>query len=316
MTLGNVHSTAIVHPGARMASGVSVGAYALIGEHVEIEQGVSIGAFAQIGDGAPIDPQAPDLDSGARIAIAPNAVIGCRAILTGAIELGADVRVGHGAILRGPLVVGQGSHLFDYCVLGNAAQFPGRDDLGGLVRVGSGVTVREFVAINRPVRTAETAIGDGCYLMARTQIDHDCQLGRGVKTASGVTLGGSVRIDDNAYLGMNAVVHQGLRVGTGTMIGMNGVVTRHVPPYAVLVNRRFTRINRYGLQLRGATPEDLADIERVYVSLQSGMLPSRDYRMPWLAAISSFYAETDTSKVLAPGFPAEACSRTGDGVAN
>jgi UDP-N-acetylglucosamine acyltransferase len=43
-----IHSTAIVHPAARLAGDVEVGAYALIGEHVEIGAGTSIGPHAVI----------------------------------------------------------------------------------------------------------------------------------------------------------------------------------------------------------------------------------------------------------------------------
>ncbi len=43
-----IHPAAIVHPGARVASGVEVGAYAVIGEHVEIGAGTWIGPHAVI----------------------------------------------------------------------------------------------------------------------------------------------------------------------------------------------------------------------------------------------------------------------------
>lgn len=45
---GLVHATAIVHPGARLASNVEIGAYTLIGEHVEIGSGTRIGAHAVV----------------------------------------------------------------------------------------------------------------------------------------------------------------------------------------------------------------------------------------------------------------------------
>jgi len=38
-----IHSTAIVHPGAKLADGVEVGPYSIIGEHVEIGEGTWIG---------------------------------------------------------------------------------------------------------------------------------------------------------------------------------------------------------------------------------------------------------------------------------
>lgn len=43
-----IHQTAIVHPGAKLAPGVSVGPYSIIGEHVEIGEGTSIGPHVVI----------------------------------------------------------------------------------------------------------------------------------------------------------------------------------------------------------------------------------------------------------------------------
>jgi len=43
-----IHPTAIVHPNARIANDVEVGAYTLIGEHVEIESGSWIGPHTVI----------------------------------------------------------------------------------------------------------------------------------------------------------------------------------------------------------------------------------------------------------------------------
>ena len=43
-----IHPTAIVHPGARLASSVTVGAYAIIGEHVEVGEGTSVGPHVVI----------------------------------------------------------------------------------------------------------------------------------------------------------------------------------------------------------------------------------------------------------------------------
>ncbi len=45
-----IHETAIIHSTARLAEGVEVGPYAIIGQHVVIGRGTSIGAHAVIGD--------------------------------------------------------------------------------------------------------------------------------------------------------------------------------------------------------------------------------------------------------------------------
>ena len=46
--MAEIHTTAIVAPGARLADDVTVGPYTVIGEHVEIGAGTSIGAHAVI----------------------------------------------------------------------------------------------------------------------------------------------------------------------------------------------------------------------------------------------------------------------------
>ena len=43
-----IHSSAIIHPGAKLGSGVIVGPYSIIGEHVEIGDNTSIGAHVVI----------------------------------------------------------------------------------------------------------------------------------------------------------------------------------------------------------------------------------------------------------------------------
>jgi UDP-N-acetylglucosamine acyltransferase len=43
------HPTALIHPGARLAEDVEVGAYSIIGEHVEIGAGTNIGPHVVIG---------------------------------------------------------------------------------------------------------------------------------------------------------------------------------------------------------------------------------------------------------------------------
>ena len=43
-----IHSTAIIHPGARLGAGVSVGPYSIIGEHVEIGDNTRIGPHVVI----------------------------------------------------------------------------------------------------------------------------------------------------------------------------------------------------------------------------------------------------------------------------
>jgi UDP-N-acetylglucosamine acyltransferase len=301
----DIHSTAIVHPRARLGSGVRVGAYALIGENVELGDASEIGPYTEIGSRNLHLPEEASCIESPPIKIGAEAIIGSRVTMIGPMDLGRNTRVAHGAMLRGPLTVGEASLLFDQCVIGNPGQYPGRTESSGLVVIGRGVTIREFVIVTQPVLTPATTVGDGSYLMSRTQIDHDCALGCNVKTACGVTLGGSVHVDDNAYLGMNAVVHQRMRIGAGAMIGMNSVVTKHVPPYALVVNRKFTKINRHGLQLLGASASDMAALEVMYASHARGTTPLTTDN-PWLFEVARFYEEIGPAPAVSACFRAAA----------
>lgn len=41
-------------------------------------------------------------------------------------------------------------------------------------------------------------------------------------------------VEDNVWIGANAVITQGVRIGTGSIIGAGAVVTRDVEPYSVM----------------------------------------------------------------------------------
>ncbi len=64
-----------------------------------------------------------------------------------------------------------------------------------------------------------------------------------------------------------------MRIGGYTMIGMNSVITRHVPPYATVVGRHFTKINRVGLEIRNAQAADIEAIEAYYTNRLDGNAP-------------------------------------------
>ena len=61
-----------------------------------------------------------------------------------------------------------------------------------------------------------------------------------------------------------SIFHQRIAVGDLCMIGMNETVTRHVPPFAVLADGRFLKINTRGLSLNGRTQAEIREIENRY----------------------------------------------------
>lgn len=90
--------------------------------------------------------------------------------------------------------------------------------------IGSGSIVLDGVVV-----TADATLGSHVVVMPNGIITHDDVIEDFATLAAGVALGGTVRIREAAYVGMNASVRQGLTIGSGATIGMGAVVLKDVP---------------------------------------------------------------------------------------
>ena len=128
--------------------------------------------------------------------------------------------------------------------------------------IGEGTRVWQFVVIMKGAQ-----IGRNCNICAHTLIEGDVVLGDNVTVKSGVYLWDGTRIADDVFIGpnatftndamprskvypeqfngitlergasigANATLLPGVVVGEYAMVGAGAVVTRNVPPYAVVV---------------------------------------------------------------------------------
>lgn len=295
----SVHPSAQIHRDFQFDATVDIGAFTVVGAGVSLGTSCCVGSHCDLGDWRQ-DITDKDLT---KIQIGNGVKIGARVSIHGAVEIGDDVSIGNSVILRGPLEIGDRTEIFDGAVIGAIGQFPGRQATGGKVVVSADVTIREYVVINQPVESTVTKIGRHAYVMARSQIDHDCQLGDYVKLATGVTLGGSVKIDDYAYLGMNCVVHQGIKVGAHTMLGMNCAILKNVPPFAVIIGSSFAKINAIGLSRRDFTRDSIDMIERFYATSSFLSLgKSVNALEKDLRTIYNFYLNNNGKPIYSPVF--------------
>ncbi len=172
-----LHPTAIVHPGAKLGTGVEVGAYSIIGEHVEIgantwvgphvviEGRTRIGAdnrifqFSSIG-AVPQDKKYANeptrLEIGDRNTIREFCTFNC-----GTAQDVGVTRVGSDNWIMAYV------HIAHDCQVGNHTIFANNATLAGHVHVGDWVVLGGFAAVHQFVRIGAHAMTAMCTALAQ-----------------------------------------------------------------------------------------------------------------------------------------------------
>jgi acetyltransferase-like isoleucine patch superfamily enzyme len=128
------------------------------------------------------------------------------------VEIGPNTYVMHGAIL----------HVYNFRDLPHAGIRIGRDSLIGeytVIRGQGGVT-----------------IGDRVYTSPMTQliaVNHVFDDPNRPFVDQGITAQGII-VEDDVWLGANAVVTDGVRIGKGSVVAASAVVNKDVPPHSVV----------------------------------------------------------------------------------
>ncbi len=197
-----IHPTAIVHPTARIGTGVCIGPM------------VVIEAEAKIGD---------------------------RTVLMAQCYVGPGVKIGENCVLWPQVVVRDGSELGDRvvlhpgCVIG-ADGFGYRFDQGqhikipqiGGVRIGHDCELGANTAVDRG-KFSNTVIGNGCKLDNLVQVGHNVELGNHCVLVAHVAVGGSVRAGDYLVVGGGAMISDHLTIGQGVQVAAHAGVANDLP---------------------------------------------------------------------------------------
>lgn len=214
-----VAAGAVVHPSARLESGVT------------IDPGVVIGAGAEIGSGTVIAPNAvigANVRIGRDCAIGPNAsimhaLVGDRVILHAGCRIGQD---GFG------FVMGLGGH----------RKIPqiGRVIIQDDVEIGAGTSIDRG-------GLRDTVIGEGTKIDNQVQVAHNISIGRHCVLAAHVGIAGSVVIEDYVVMGGQVGIADNLTIGEGARIGAKSGVLSNIPAgetwvgYPAMRGREFWR---------------------------------------------------------------------------
>ncbi len=212
------------------ASGGAAGP--ILGADVRVGEGVSFGAYVVVHDGTVI---------GDGCAIEDHAVLGKRPRLArhssargevAALELGAGVGVGAGAVLFA------GARIAAEAIVGDQSFVRERSTLGASSVIGRGSVVDNDVQIGARVR-----VQTGVYLAGFTVIEDDVFVGPGVTSTNDDTMsrhapemalrGPTLR--RACRVGGGVVLTPGVEVGEEAFVAAGALVTRDVPPRAVVM---------------------------------------------------------------------------------
>lgn len=129
-------------------------------------------------------------------------------------------------------------------------------------KIGEGTSIWQFVVIME-----NAVIGKNCNICANSLIENDVVIGNNVTVKSGVYIWDGVELEDNVFIGpcvaftndkrprskaypeqfmktmvrkgasvgANATILPGVEIGEKAIVGAGSVVTKDVPPFAVVV---------------------------------------------------------------------------------
>ncbi len=165
-------------------------------------------------------------------------------------RVGRGVVIGRSVVFRHPDKIELGNRVVidDYCLLDARGAGPEGLVIGDDTLIHRGTTIQAKAG---PIRIgAETNVGAGSVVVsfAGTYIGDRVGIGGGAYISGGAFgvnkeagsqrdqqkyTKGPVRLDDRVWLGMRAIVLDGVHVGEGCIVGAASVVTSDLPPYTV-----------------------------------------------------------------------------------
>lgn len=197
-----------VGEGVRFGAHVAVHGGTVIGDGCRIEDHVVLGKRPQLADGSSASGEVGVLELGERVTVCAAAIV-----LAGAT-------VGEGAILGDQSFVRERSHIGSRSVIGRGSVVDNDVKVGARVRVQTGVYLTAFTLVEDDVFVGPGATTTNDDTMAR----HDSQM-----PLRGAVLRRACRI------GGGSLLTPGVEIGEEAYVAAAAVVTRDVPPRAVVM---------------------------------------------------------------------------------
>lgn len=192
-----------------------------------------------------------------RAQIGKNVNIGPGVQIDAGCIVGDDCDIRGHAVLTGEAVLGRGNQIGYGAIIGAEPQDLSYRNEPSRVVIGNRNIIREYVTIHRGTKAGtETKLGDENYLMVGCHVAHNCLIGNKTVIVNNVLLAGYVEVEDQAFLGGAAVVHQFVRIGHLAIIRGQTRIGKDLPPYFMAIDtNQVAGLNRIGMR-RAGMPED------------------------------------------------------------
>lgn len=167
--------------------------------------------------------------------IGQNSVISNSAIISEKnVNIGKNVKVEEFVVIRENTIIGDNSIIRAGCIIGGEGYEYKRADGGimnvihtGGVEIGENVEVQYNSCIDKALYTWDnTIIGDYTKLDNFVHIEHGVKIGKRNLIASRTTIGGRTIVGNDCWVGLGAVISNGLIIGEKCSISLGSVVTK------------------------------------------------------------------------------------------
>lgn len=140
------------------------------------------------------------------------------------------------AIIYPNVIIKENVKIGPYCIIGSPPEWKGHEKDNKGVIIDEGTIITGMVTIDGG-GLYPTYIGKNCYIMKHAHVGHDCIIEDNVTISCGAKVGGHTIIGHHTNIGLNAVIHQKLKVPEGCMLGMGAVITKKLimQPYSKYV---------------------------------------------------------------------------------
>jgi UDP-3-O-[3-hydroxymyristoyl] glucosamine N-acyltransferase len=176
--------------------------HALISKTARIGSNCSIDDFSVIGD---------------------NCSIGDNTIIYDRVSLVRNCKIGRNCTIQTGVAMGFDGFAYERLPNGELEKFP---HLKGVI-IGDNVEISSSCQIARG-SLSDTVIGDGTKLDALVYVAHNVKIGRNCLLTGGAMIGGTTKIGDQCWIGLNCTIKQKVRIGNNAIVAAGAVVLHDV----------------------------------------------------------------------------------------